>query len=208
MGVFSRQFTKKEKILIVVLIIIILAFVYYLAVDQPVREGMTAAQSSETELDSELMIVNSQVEALEKKQSELDKATSGDDVTYVASYNNEQAELNFLNTVLSNAKSYNITVGEVTRDGDAVRRPISINYKTSTYKQAMTLLDNIKNCDLRCLITDINVTGNNTSIKKSDETSVVLSITFYETMVDGVADAGLPEEETEEVTTEDETSYY
>ena len=51
MKLMSRDFTRKEKVLLLILTMILLGAVYYLAVDQPVRSAISEAVSEQENLN-------------------------------------------------------------------------------------------------------------------------------------------------------------
>ena len=72
MKIMSRDFTLKEKILLLVLTVILLGAVYYLAVDQPVRSAIRTAVSEQENLNTELLILQKKAASLSRMQNELD----------------------------------------------------------------------------------------------------------------------------------------
>ena len=73
------------------------------------------------------------------------------------------------------------------------------------FATAERLLKKIYSCDMRCLLNDINYSRSRTYYNSTDRlrygrdyyerVNVNATATFYETMVGGTADAGLPESE-------------
>ena len=57
MKIMSRDFTTREKALLLVLTLILICAGYYLVVDQPVRSAINEAKSQQDELNTELMLL-------------------------------------------------------------------------------------------------------------------------------------------------------
>lgn len=72
MKIMSRDFTVREKIMLLVLTLILLAVGYYLVVDQPIRTAINEAKSQQEELSTEMMLLQTKAASLSRMQSELD----------------------------------------------------------------------------------------------------------------------------------------
>ena len=194
MKTFSRDFSKKEIVLIVILSVIILALAYYFAVDQPCRSAINTAQSEQETYQIEYNALLLKISNLRKMQSEIDALNSGE-LSKMESYNNVANEIQFMNDALADCESYTISLSDVTKDGDQIRRNISIRFQVESYNEACEIITKFENCSYRCLIGDVRIStvdSNNYNIL-SNAISVTFDITFFETMVGGTADAGLPE---------------
>ena len=183
----SRDFTTKEKALIVVLALILLALVYYYFVDQNVRTAIANSQSEEQSLQMQLDVVEARILHLKGLQTKMDELEASGQLTYMGSYNHSKAEVAFLNDILAGTLQYSIDFANVTRSGDQIRRSFTLQYTTANYAEAQAIMKKLCNGNDRCLVGDVNCTNN-------DDGTVTMkqSATFYETMVGGTPDAGLP----------------
>lgn len=183
----SRGFTLKEKILLLALIVILLALGYYYFVDQPIRryngQAMAEAESLQTELD----ILQRRIFHLQEVQNSLDALQEDENLSWMNSYNNSKAELAFLNDILADTLQYQISFANVTRSGNQIRRSFTLQYQTKNYQAAQDIMTMLLQCENRCLVSDARCT-----IAADGKVTMNQSATFYETMVGGVADAGLP----------------
>lgn len=186
----SRDFSLREKILLVFLGVVLIGICYYWFVDQPVRDAITKAHSEKNALDTELTSARTRVEEMRTRQAELDEISSGGDVSRMESYNNSKQEMKFLNDVLSDTLRYSITFSDVTRDGDQIRRGFSLSFTAVNYDSVKEILTELTNCEYRCLIGDLQCSG----LGNDKDTRVTISATatFYETLVGGTPDTGLP----------------
>lgn len=187
MKIMSRSFSRGEKILLVILAIILIGLVYYWFVDQPVRQTIANAQAESAQLEAELQGVQLEVIRLQQMQNELDEIEGAGTASWMGSYNNSEEELRLLNDVLADTIEYDIRFSNVTRNGDQVRRNFTIQFKTADYVAAKNIIEQLERGDLRCIIGDIRCTVN-----KDGVVTVSATATFYETMVGGTPDAGLP----------------
>lgn len=192
MSVLSRNFTFKEKIMLVVLSIILLGMLYFLLIDRPVRNGLAEAQSNMSQLELERDMVNMKIVQLENMEKELDELVRSDKISIMASYNNSKEEIRFLNDILAGTQQYTVDFSGVTRDGDQIRRDFSLVFTAKNYADACEVLNKLNNSNYRCLIGTVVVSSKEKDIQNG-AIMVRAAATFFETMVGGVEDAGLPQ---------------
>jgi beta-glucosidase/6-phospho-beta-glucosidase/beta-galactosidase len=200
--ILSRDFSRGEKIILIILAIVLVGLVYYQFVDKAVRESIEKANAEAEAIKVELTTVNAKIKRMEEMQAELDSITSDPNASYMGSYNNSKEEIAFLNDVLSNALQYSISFSNVTRDGDQIRRNFSLQFTTSDFSGMEKVMKQLCDGKLRCLINDISysITRYNYSAAEREEYGVDYyervnlncTATFFETMVGGTEDAGLP----------------
>lgn len=209
----TRGFSGKEKFLLLIFFLIIIAAAYFYLVDQPVRNRIAAAQIKQEELQTELTIASAKAGKLKAMQEELEAAqTSGKmSSTYMPSYNNVKFEITFLNDILQATKDYNVSFANVSRSGDQVRRNVSLSFTTATYEDARAIIAAICESENRVLITTtrmeskakdllllpevmytVDDNGTVTTHNTTNDITTTMTLVFYETMVEGEADTGLP----------------
>ena len=192
----SREVNAKEKVLLVILVLIILGFCYYRFVDQPVRKNLAKAEAEYTTLQSELTEVRVKIRELQRMQDEIDAITSGGKDSFMPSYNNAKEELAMLNDILNESVTqYSVAFTNVTRYKDQIRRDFRLDFTTPDYESMKAVIDKLTGVDYRCMIGDCTCNIIKVRNQQQEETtalSVSATATFYETMVGGTADAGLP----------------
>ncbi len=191
MRIFDRSFNKAESMLLLVLALILVVLLYFKAIYIPAGEAIERAHAERAALETELLGVQMRVGQLTKMREELDKI--GGNADRMESYNNAKAELSLLNNALSNAREYSIAFEDVTRDGDQIRRNFSLEFTADSFDAAKAILMRLTASEYRCLIGDVEYTQSRDGAAVG---SVELSATatFYETMVGGKPDAGLPQD--------------
>lgn len=191
MKVLSRDFTRGEKALLLLLVIILLVLAYYLLIYKPVKDGIETANAESENLRSEITIVESKASKLEQMQNEIDGVMMDENVSVMPSYNNKKAVNAFISDVLGNM-SYSVTLSNLSRTGDQIRRNIQLSFTAQSYEEMESVLESFNACPFRCLIG--NVSCSTSKNRQSDEVySVSMTATFFETLVDGTPDAALPE---------------
>jgi hypothetical protein len=190
MKILSRNLKTSEKVLILILVIILLGLVYFRFVDQNIRSSITSSNAEAESLQLELDTAQAKLTRLQSMKAELDQVESEGKSSRMESYNASKEEIAFLNDVLHDAQVYTISFEEVTRDGDQIRRNMTLQFRTKNYKEAEKIMKKIGECEYRCLIGDLQC-----NIADDGTTTVGMVATFYETMVGGTADSGLPQDE-------------
>ena len=193
MKVISREFSLKEKILLLLLSLVLVGLAYYQFVDRPVRATVTSAHRETQELKTELKTVEAKLEKMRRMRSEIEDVTAGGTASEMYSYNNSKAEIALLNDILGDTLQYAITFENVTREGDQIRRDFSLQFTVDKYDAVEGVLQALNGSPYRCLIGDVRCSANRDGNIMDGNVTVNAVATFYETMVGGTPDAGLPE---------------
>lgn len=193
MKVLSRDFTLKEKLLLLLLGLILVGLAYYQFVDQPVRSALDAAHAEAESLTVELQTVQAKLARMRRMRSELEDVTAGGTASEMGSYNNSKAEIASLNDILSEALQYSITFANATRNGDQIRRNFTLQFTTDSYETMEHMLTQLAENHYRCLIGEVRCTASRDGNVMIGNITVNATATFFETMVGGTPDAGLPE---------------
>lgn len=194
MKILSRDFTLKEKILLLILSLALIGLAYYQFIDQPVRNDLVTAQSEKEYLQIELNAVQAQLVQLKKMEQELENLSGDNSLGVMGSYNNSKAEIALLNDILGDTQQYSISFSDVTRNGDLIRRNFSLQFTASSYEEATRILTRLSRSECRCRLGNVYCTSEDGNVMKGP-VSVSATATFYETMVGGKADAGLPKDQ-------------
>ena len=192
----SRDVNAKEKVLLVILVLIILGFGYYRFVDQPVRKNLAKAEAEYSSIQTELTEVRIKIRELQRMQDEIDQITSGGKDSFMPSYNNAKEELALLNDILNESVTqYSVAFTGVTRYGDQIRRDFKLDFTAPDYESMKALVEKLTGVDYRCMVGDYSCNVIKVKDQQNEETTalaVSATATFFETMVGGTADAGLP----------------
>ncbi len=191
MKVLSRDFSTREKIIILILIIIVLILAYYQFFDKSIREDLESARLQKEALELEYQQVQQELAELNSMQAEVDSVKAGKHVSQMESYNASDKELKILNDILDGTENYSITFANVTREKNQIRRNFTLTFTAPNYQRAVYILTQLSHSPSRCLLADLRL-GATTGNLALGAVNVNTTATFYETMVDGVADAGLP----------------
>ncbi len=190
MKILSRDFTTTERILMLVLLVILLGLGYYQFIWRYTADQIQEANSARDAMEIELQAVDAKVAEYRAMQQELE-SIEGSGITYsrMESYNNARAEIDLLNDIFSSADNYTVTFANVTRQGDQIRRECSLSFTAKNYSTARNMIVELSRSQYRCLVNSVQYSALSGS---EDGVSVSVRATFFETMVGGTADAGLP----------------
>lgn len=194
MKVLSRDFTLKEKILLLILSLALIGLAYYQFIDQPVRRELDAAKYEKETLQIELDAVQMQLAQLKRMEQELENLSKDSTLGVMGSYNNSKAEIALLNDILEDTQQYSIAFSDVTRNGDLIRRNFTLQFTASDYEEAIQILTRLSRSECRCRLGNVYCQSEDGNLLKGP-VSVSATATFYETMVGGKADAGLPKDQ-------------
>ncbi|MBQ7677070.1 MAG: type II secretion system protein M [Lachnospiraceae bacterium] len=194
MKTLTREFTFRERVLLLIFGAIIVALVYYLLVDEPVRSGIKAANSNKEALLVQVAAVEQQLNNMHLWQQEMEHLEeNGRPQSYMPSYNYSNGELDFLNATLAGTLDYYIGFNEITREGDQIRRSFALNFSSPSYPSAVEVIAALENSKTRCLVGDFSIMPyENGSSLSTGAVTVNATATFYETMYGGKEDAELP----------------
>ena len=188
----NREFTTREKLLILLLCLILVGLAYYQFVDQPVRTALTNAHAERDSLNTELTVVNAKLVVMRRMRDEMEDITAGGTVSEMKSYNNSKPEIALLNDILRGTPDYTITFADVTRDNDQIRRNFSLTFVSDKYESIQRIVKQLSESPYRCLIGDLKISVTRGKTMEEGPINVNATATFFETMVGGVVDAGLP----------------
>ena len=194
MKFMTREFTNREKVLLLILSLVLVALLYYQFIDQPVRRQLEAAQADADMLSIQVQAVEAKLKDMRRMQTEMDDLISSGAVSEMGSYNNSKEEMAILNDVLQHTQQYSISFADVTRDGDQIRRNFTLLFAVNDYASMEKVIKELADSDCRCLIGDVQCSQGTKRDQKTDFITVNATATFFETMVGGTPDAGLPEE--------------
>ena len=192
MKIWSRDFTRREKATLFGLLILLIGILYFQCVDRPVRTSINAAKAEALEIETEMSVVAAKVRQLTKMQNELDDVKGSGVLSRMESYNNSSAEISFLYDILAETQQYNIEFSDITRNGDQIRRNFSLKFRTRDYDAMRNVITRLCASEYRCLVDEIRC--QRTINERESYVTANVTATFYETMVGGKPDAGLPKD--------------
>ena len=177
------SFSKRDKIILTALLILLLGILYYRFIHIGLNKTLDVFETEADQLQTEVEMANARLARINKMKDEM----AAPNLSRMGSYNNSKPETAFLHTVLSSTPNYSLTFSGLTRNGNQVRRNFNLRFTTSSYAEAVKVIQSLTEGEFRCLLGDMSC-----SIADGGQTTMTVNGTFYETMVGGMEDSALP----------------
>ena len=185
---WSRQFSLRERILLLIFALLLLFSVYYFAVMRPVNDAIYNAQVQCENLSTEIDILTARATRLDSMKAELEIIKSSGNSAAVPDYDNLQQLMGFLNSVFSGS-SYELTIQGVQQPTDGskiVRRTMQMTFVSPSYDAAKAAVVQLQSSPYCCQIGSVSMTTdsntNATSSLLGGAVRTTLTITFYESI--------------------------
>ncbi len=175
----KRQFSLRERVLMVVLALLLLGCVYYILVEKPVQDTLIDASQRQSEAESQLTIASAQLQKMHQMQTALDQLEQSAQAD-VPDYDNAKNVVELLNRAMALTGEYNLTFQPVATQGAIASRTIQMNFRCDSYAAAKQVLQTLLDSDYRCRVTAMSVSCNQGSDITRGEVAVSASVTFYE----------------------------
>ncbi len=182
----TRQFTRREQVLLVILALVSLFAVYFLVVHLPVTEALERAQAEKEAISTNMMVLEAKQKRMDQMQKELDAILAQPNVAEIPDYDNLQQVIDFLDTVLSTTGEYSLSFRGLQRAEDTgiLRREIQMTFVSASYYEARDVLEQLQNCPFRCQLSAMGITlasGQAPDTALTDgAVQVSLTVTFFE----------------------------
>lgn len=171
-----RNFTMREKVLLLILAIMLVGMAYYMAIQTPVSTELTALQAQRSELQAQILVAETQQVQLQQMQAELDTllAEGAPSITEVPQYDNLEPLMNLLNNTLASTLDYSVQFDPVDLSQQFVRRNIRMTFTCPDYNAAKSVAQTLAGAPFRNQVSDLSLAAAEKGV------SVNLSITFFE----------------------------
>jgi len=177
-----REFSKREKVLMLVLVLLILVLLYYVVVQKTIVNNTRTAQLRINDAQAELDIEEIKLEKLLFMQEKLNAIKEGEEVSVsrIADYDNIQPLMIELNNILARARGYNLSFVEIDFTEGLARRTINMSFSADSYAAAKGIVEALTTCKYKNLIGSVGFSSSGQDDLKVGPVSVQLDITFYE----------------------------
>ena len=208
----SREFTLRERLLLLACVVLAVGIFYYQFVHKGIRQQIrdSSTESMELEIQTE-QAVAAEIANMQQTIMNNENKKAGD----VAVYNNLAAEISYVGFIM-NGKAENVSLawGNPVLRGTTVRREVRVSFSTDSYQHLKEILDGFYECPFRCILHDISLSDNTpstttvtttnadgttttatvpqkTGIADSKRMNVSFSATFFETIEGATTTEGL-----------------
>ena len=168
-----RNFTKREKIILLVLVIFLLIGFYFIVIHYPVTSRLEEIEAEEmlTQEQTDLAIAKGQNYVKMKNELNDIFALPFDKITVMPSYDNHQ-------TIFEDLMP-DLRFGEAKIEGNIASRTVSFNVTVSDYNAAKDVISKLTGTGFRCLLTNLTVSPEEGNLE-TDAIRLSGNIVFYE----------------------------
>lgn len=177
-----REFTTREKVLLLVLAVVLLAVGYFRFFLTPIQNEINTQQQRQEELTNSILLEQTKLQQLEMMQEKVDKIKASGTVpdAEVPNYDNIEKVMLQLNGILAQAQEYNLAFGEISDENDGIlSRPVELSFVTDSYASAREIINQLYQCPYRCAVSDISEQAEK-DLSSDSTIRVDLTVTFYE----------------------------
>ena len=189
----NREFTQREKVLLLVLAVLIIVIGYVKLILQPINEEIESYESLTMEEQTTFSANQIKATRMNLMEKEIEKAKAKGVRREVPAYDNSSNLLPGLYQIMESSVDYSLDFGELVYDGNVVQRPVEMTFQTRTYKQARAIIDKLYKSGYAMQITDVNI-----DTKKATDTQLVstsMSVTYFEENLNYVPEADMASED-------------
>lgn len=171
-----RKLTLRERVLLICLVVIAVVSGYILLFYFPTTQQIESLQKQIAQ-EEELGL---QLEAKLVKQRQMEQSLNqlsqdGSASRTMPEYDNLQAVMTELNSILSNCQEYSLSFQTEQLESNIFCRKVTMPFTCTDYQQALEILQSLHDSPLRSLLTDVQLSQQeNGTIKAS------AVVTFYE----------------------------
>lgn len=171
-----RKLSVRERVLLLLLAIVAAVSGYVLFFYLPTTQRLASlntqiAQSQELSAQLEAKLTSQQ--QMEKKLEQL--SAQGAQVPYMPAYDNLQAVMVELHTILAGCQEYSLSFQGEQGENNVFYRRVSIPFTCGSYEQALEILQKLHDSTLRGLLGDMQL-----SQQENGTVKVSATITFFE----------------------------
>lgn len=179
----KREFTQREKALLLILVVVLLLTGYLKLFLVPVEKQYTDSRAEYSDVQDSLAQEQAKLSSMKKMETALkkleDNGTASD--IMIPAYDNSDNVMVQLDEILGSALNYQMTFSDVVYGANLVSRPLKLTFAAKNYSSAREILTSLSDCKYRCALSNITVSaGSDTGNIRIESVSVSLTVTFFE----------------------------
>lgn len=188
----SKQFTRREKVLLCILGLLLVGAAYYFAVHQPVETALRNLSFQQALAQDSLTVLQVKEQRLSQMREELEEILAQPNPAKTPKFDNLQQVMVFLNAILGSTTDYSLSFQPVKmpEDGSVVRRVINMSFTCATYAEARVVVEQLRDCVYRCQLGDLSMSPAAPTTPAAEQTAdlttgavqVSLTATFFESL--------------------------
>lgn len=175
-----RNFTKREKIVLLILVLVLLGGFYFLVIHYPVSTRLEEIESEKLMVEDETTVAIAKGQKYVTMKNELNEIFQlpFDKITVMPAYDNQTQLLYNYQTIFQDL-SPDLRLGDVKIDGNIATRTVSFTVTVSDFESAKDFIKKLTSTGFRCLLQNITISPEQGDLETN---SIKLSgnIVFYE----------------------------
>ena len=174
----NREFTKREKVLLLIFAVLLIAVGYYKLLLEPINNQIESYRSLTQEEQMQMETAQLQAVRMKQMETEIAQAKAAGIERTIPDYDNSAVLLPQLYQIMDSTIEYAMDFDEITFEGNIAARPVQIEFETANYQKARRVIDKLCTTGYAMQIEDMTIQEARTTDKRSVHT--YLSITFFE----------------------------
>lgn len=174
----NREFTKREKVLLLIFAVLLIAVGYYKLLLEPINNQIESYRSLTQEEQMQMETAQMQAVRMKQMETEIAQAKAAGIERTIPDYDNSAVLLPQLYQIMDSTIEYAMDFDEITFEGNIAARPVQIEFETANYQKARRVIDKLCTTGYAMQIEDMTIQEARTTDKRSVHT--YLSITFFE----------------------------
>lgn len=191
-----RNFTRREKVMLVILVLVLMVGLYFLCVHRPVENRLEELELEKEDLELQTTVATVKLSQRNKMKAELDEifALPKDQITVMPPYNNLEALMVQFDSIFMGLEP-KLSFPEVRFAEGIATRPIEFEFDAPGYDQARAILTRLTRTGQRALLDGLSIRPMDTVVTdrsgmlqnrtaggdiKTESVSVKGTIYFYE----------------------------
>lgn len=171
-----RKLSLRERVLLLLLAVIALVSGYILLFYMPTTQRMEALNTQLAQTQELSAQLDTKLASQQQMQNQLNQlADQGSQIPYMPAYDNLQAVMVELHTILAGCQEYSLSFQSEAGENHVFYRHVSIPFTCSSYEQAKEILQKLHDSALRGLLEDVQL-----SQRENGAVNVAATITFFE----------------------------
>ena len=189
----NREFSAKEKLLLLIAAVLALGLFYYNFVYKFFQSQYALYDTAK--IEDELLIEQSKSTRISQMKQIIEES-KGKVKGNLSIYNNQSAEIIEMGMIFDeDADNVSISWSEPVMSGTIIRRDVNITFHCRSYENFKNVLKKMSEMKYRCLIGNVAVSDANTresnGIASSGDINASISVRFFETSEGAVSLAGV-----------------
>ena len=156
----DRQFSRREKVLLIILALLVLFAAYFYGVHYPAVQTKKNAGPEIENLNTEIAVLEAKKVKMDKMSAELETLLASPDTVAIPDYDNLQELISFLNTVLYNTEDFDISFPGIKMPADSghiARRYLRMSFVSPNYDAARKMVDLLQASPYCCQINELQM---------------------------------------------------